>query len=162
MVKKVLFALLIAFVLCVSISNVNASWFFDEGQDVNVNGVNFHIPQGFNMTSYFDVGEEGHIYSSRATFKNNEYNEGFVILVYTSPNTTMSIQDFIYNFFNSDVVLTDKSISGKNGVIASGEYNNQRTVTYGYCENNKVVFIECSYSFHDGAKYDNVLSEIIK
>ena len=47
--KKIILGLVILCVAIASVSSVSAWWIFGGGNDVTVNGVNFHLPDGFDV-----------------------------------------------------------------------------------------------------------------
>ena len=47
--RKILFTLAVILLAVTFLSSVNAFWPFDSGNDVTVNGVNFHLPEGFDV-----------------------------------------------------------------------------------------------------------------
>ena len=159
--KKILFLLFVIFIAYVSISSVNSSWFFDEGQDISVNGLNFHIPADFELALNYSYGDYNYK-TNNVGFRNN-YNEGIIIKVTNIPYNDYTLKDWLNDNKNErSVNLKDESISGKDGVVWDYYSDGQKMAGYAYVENNRIIMITCSYSFHDGAKYDNFLSEVIK
>lgn len=47
-IKKILLVVLIAVAVVASVSAVSA-WLFDSGKEVTVNGINFHLPEEFDV-----------------------------------------------------------------------------------------------------------------
>lgn len=151
--KKILFALIILLIAISSMSAVSASWFFDGGKDIAVNGLNFHIPEGFEEdTSKHEITDKS---------ETVEYKNGYQILhisvrTFDNPDITSAKQ---MDWGKHAGAMVEKSISGKDGIVS---YEFRGLAGYYYVEEGRLVTIVCPFILDDGTRYDNFLSEVIK
>lgn len=154
--KKYFFALTILFLAVISMSNVSAIWPFDNGHDVTVNGVKFHLPEGFDADNPVKT-------ESDTTYGHN---------IYKDTNTKDSVDIAVSNKELEDSVIKNrlikkgfeqKSIAGKDGLYKF--YLNQK-IEFVYIDNDKVVSIVVPFTYDkygdNFKKYDELLAEIIK
>lgn len=148
--------ILVAIVFIVIIIIVASGWLSDEGSNIEINGVNFNIPEEFDKveTSSRDFGEE-------YIFENN--NEEYIdIIVIDINNNEYSKESFYNSMFLGRFWMAKKdSIDGKEGYILN---SNERSL-YVYCDNDKGIMINVPLTYKDGdnvLKYNELLSKIIK
>ena len=154
--KKILFALILLFMAVISISAVSAIWPFDSGSDVTVNGVKFHLPEGFDADN--PVKTESDRTYAHAVYKNTKTKDTVDIVV-----SNKEVEDSIVKNKLIKKGFEQKTIDGKNGYYKF--YLNQK-IEFVYIDNDKVVsiivpFINDKYG-DDFKKYDELLAEIIK
>ena len=77
--RKLLFSLFVFGVVIFSLSSASAFWPFDSGTDVTVNGVNFHLPDGFDDVEQENIDSVN--YNEAFSYKNNENYEYIKIAV---------------------------------------------------------------------------------
>ncbi len=135
-------------------SAVSATWFFDGGKDITVNGLNFHIPEGFEEDSdKYEVTDK----NERVQYKNGDNDIlGIQVTNLANPDTTSAKQ---LDFGVHKGAMVKKSISGKDGFV-SFEYRG--LAGYYYVEDGKLVTISSSFVLGDGTAYDAFLAEVIK
>lgn len=134
--KKIISALILL-IVAVSISAASASFLddiFGSPKEVDIGGVKFTIPAGFDEVSSKDVGgdminhlkEEGY----NITFKSYENDPDFYAIIVTDVNNS--------DFNKSMLDVNKTTIDGKNGSIE---------ITKDYCaftyldSNNKLIYI---------------------
>ena len=111
--KKVLFSLFLFGVVIFSLSTASAFWPFDSGTDVTVNGVNFHLPDGFDEVEPEDLDSVN--YNEAFSYTNNENHEYITIGVMDHDGDADSLySSLISKGYQKEV------IDGKEG------YGNQR------------------------------------
>ena len=71
--KKLIFTCLMILLVFISLSTASAFWPFDNGNDVTVNGVNFHLPDGFDEVEQKNLDSVN--YYEAFTYTNNENHE---------------------------------------------------------------------------------------
>lgn len=152
--KKIFFCLIVLCVTFASIASVSAFWPFDSGSDVTVNGVDFHLPDGFD-----DV--------KKYTLDTNKPYEAFT---YTNDENHEYIQIAVVDF-DGDVNSLDKSLT-KEGFIketVDGKdgygkiYSGGPRYGFVYLDGNKYVMINIPFVYADEAmQHEDLLAEIIK
>ena len=154
MKRKLIFTLIILCLAVVSISAVSAFWPFDSGSDVTVNGVNFHLPDGFDdvKENYLDSPSNYEAY----TYENDDAHEYIQICVMDTDLDKQSIYDSLcrkgYGY---------ETVNGKDGV---GRISTPGP-RYGffYVENNKYVMVDIPFVYaEEGLQHDELLAQIIK
>ena len=106
--KKIIFSLMILFVVIASVSGVSAWWIFGGGNDVTVNGVNFHLPEGFDVENPVKSESDGNY--ENTVYKNTE----------TRDTVDIAVND---KFVDDSVIINSlikkgyekKNINGKDG-----------------------------------------------
>ena len=152
--KKVLFSLFLFGVVIFSLSTASAFWPFDSGTDVTVNGVNFHLPDGFDEVEPEDLDSVN--YNEAFSYTNNENHEYITIGVMDHDGDADSLySSLISKGYQKEV------IDGKEGygIIYPGGPR------YGYCylDNNKYVVLDIPFVYaEEGMQHDELLAEIIK
>ena len=152
--KKLIFFFLLIFLVIFSLSTASAFWPFDSGTDVTVNGVNFHLPDGFDEVEQENVDSVN--YCEAFAYTNNENHEYIKIAVMDFDGDANSLySSLINNGYKKEV------IDGKEGygMIYSGGPR------YGYCylDNDKYVVLDIPFVYADeGMQHDDLLAEIIK
>lgn len=140
-----------------SLSSVNAFWPFDSGNDVTVNGVNFHLPDGFDVNN--PVKSESDTTYEQAVYKNTETKDTVDIVVSDKSADDSAIGS---SLLKKGFEVT--TIDGKEGFYKMDIYS--KNVEFVYIDNDKVISIIVPYvydSYGDNTmKYDQLLSEIIK
>ncbi|WP_405294264.1 hypothetical protein [Methanobrevibacter sp.] len=154
--KKVLFTLIILFISIVSASSVSAWWIFGGGSDVTVNGVNFHLPDGFDVEN--PVKSDIDDTYENTVYKNTETGDAVDIAVDNKVADDSSITNSLIN-----KGFEQKNIAGKDGFYKMYLSTN---VEFVYIDNDKVVSIIVPFVYDkygdNFMKYDELLAEIIK
>ena len=154
--KKITFALILLFVAVISISAVSAIWPFDSGSDVTVNGVKFHLPEGFDADN--PVKMESDTTYGHCIYKNTETKDTDDIVV-----SNKEIEDSVVGNRLIKKGFEQKNIDGKDGFYKF--YLNQK-IEFVYIDNDKVVSIIVPYIYDQYGdnfmQYEDLLSEIIK
>lgn len=152
--KKLIFTFMLLFIAIISLSSVNAIWPFDSGTDVTVNGVNFHLPDGFD-----DIEKEnfdGTTYNEVFTYTNDEHHEFIKICVMDFDGD----KNVLYKSLK-DKGFKKEIIDGKEGY--GRIYSGGPRYGYFYLENNKYVMLDIPFVYADeGMQHDELLAEIIK
>ncbi len=152
--KKLIFSLFVFWVVIFSLSSVNAFWPFDSGTDVTVNGVNFHLPDGFDEVEPVKVDTVSH--NEAFSYKNNENYQFIKIVVMDYDGDVNSLYSSLSNNGYQKEVIDGKEGYGK--VFPGGP-----RYEYCYLENNKYVVLNIPYVYADeGMQHDELLAEIIK
>ena len=144
--KKIIFAILIVFVFGIFFMSGG-------GNDVTVNGVNFHMLDGFDDIEEEDLGDASSYYEAFA-YSNTENIEYIKIAVSDFDGD----ESLLYNSL-SNQGYKKKTIDGKDG------YGKNFGVRYGYCyvDNDKYVMFDVPLVYgEEGMKYEDILAEIIK
>lgn len=153
--KKIFFCLIILIAIA-SISAVSAFWPFDSGSDVTVNGVSFHLPDGFDADN--PVKFESDKTYGHAIYKNAETKDTVDIVV-----SNKEIEDSVIKNRFIKKGFEQETIDGKEGFYKMDLSSN---VEFAYIDNDKVVSIVVPYIYDrygDNFKqYDEFLAEIIK
>lgn len=151
--RKILFAFVVLFVAVMSISSASAFLFFDSGSDITVNGLDFHIPEGFSE----DTNEHKTTDKEESVKYTND--DDYVNIIVRSVNNPdiHSVKDMDWGAHAGAMV--EKSISGKDGLV-SFEYN--PVMGYHYFEDGKLVTVICPFILEDGTGYEDFLSTVIK
>ena len=154
--KKLIFILLLFVLVVVSISGVSAFWPFDSGNDVTVNGVSFHLPEGFDVDN--PVNSERDTTYERTVFKNTE-NKGTVDIAVDDK----SVEDSVIANSLIKKGFEQKTIDGKEGFY---NFYLSKNVEFVYIDNDKVISIIVPYIYDkygdNFMKADEFLAEIIK
>ena len=155
--KKLIFGLLIIFMAVMSLSSVSAFWPFDSGNDVTVNGVNFHLPEGFDVDN--PVKSESDNTYEQAVYKNTETKDTVDFVV-----SDKSVDDSAIGSSLLKKGFEQKTIDGKEGFYKMDIYS--KNVEFVYIDNDKVVSIIVPYIYDQYGdnfmQYEDLLSEIIK
>lgn len=152
--KKLIFTCLVILLAIISLSSASAFWPFDSGSDVTVNGVNFHLPDGFKEVEQETLNTTN--YNEAFTYENDENNEFIKIAVMDFDGDANSLYD---TFSNQG--YQKKVIDGKEGygmVFTPGP-------RYGfyYLDNNKYVILDIPFVYaEEGMQHEELLAEIIK
>lgn len=152
--KKIIFILFLSCIAFVSISGVSAFWPFYSGTDVTVNGVNFHLPKGFDEVKEENL--DGSSYNEAFTYKNKDNHEFIKIGVSDFSGDEHSLYNSLIKKGFKKEVIDGKEGYGK--VYSGGP-------RYGYCyvDNNKYVMLDIPFVYADeGMQHDELLAEIIK
>ena len=152
--RKLIFTLILLCLAVVSISGVSAFWPFDSGSDVTVNGVNFHLPKGFDdvKENHFDSPNNYEAY----TYENDDAHEYIKICVMDTDLDKQSIYDSLCR-----KGYGHETVNGKDGV---GRISTPGP-RYGffYVENNKYVMVDIPFVYaEEGLQHDELLAQIIK
>ena len=154
--KKLFFILLLVGLVVVSMSIVNAFWPFDSGIDVTVNGVNFHLPEGFDADN--PVKSESDAAYENTVYQNTETKDTVDIAV-----DDKSVEDWVIGNSLIKKGFEQKTIDGKEGFY---KFYLSKNVKFVYIDNDKVVSIIVPFvydKYEDNfMKYDEFLAEIIK
>jgi hypothetical protein len=154
--KKLMFILLSLVLAVVSLSSVSAFWPFDGGSDVTVNGVSFHLPDGFDVDD--PVKSESDNTYERTVFKNTENKDTVDIAV-----DDKSVEDSVIGNSLIKKGFEKKTIDGKEGFY---KFYLSKNVEFVYIDNDKVISIIVPYIYDNYGdnfmKYDELLAEIIK
>lgn len=154
--KKVIFTFIILFVAIASISSVSAWWIFGGGNDANVNGVTFHLPEGFDVDN--PVKSDSDNTYERTVYKNTENKDTVDIRV-----EDKSMEDSVIGNSLIKKGYEKKNIDGKDGFYHTNVLS--KTVDFVYIDNDKVVSIIVPLvydQYGDNVKsYEELLSEII-
>ncbi len=152
--RKLLFSLFVFGVVIFSLSSASAFWPFDSGTDVTVNGVNFHLPDGFDDVEQENIDSVN--YNEAFSYKNNENYEFIKIAVMDFDGDANSLYSSLSNKGYQKEVIDGKE--GYGMVFPGGP-------RYGYCylDNNKYVVLDIPYVYAEEAmQHDELLAEIIK
>lgn len=154
--RKILFTLIIILLAVISISSVSAFWPFDGGNDVTVNGVNFHLPDGFDVDNPVK----------------SDIDDTYENIVYKNTNTGDTVDIAVDNKVADDSAITNsliqkgfeqKNIAGKEGFY---KMDLNKNVEFVYITDGKVVSIVVPFVYDkygdNFKKYDELLGEIIK
>jgi hypothetical protein len=154
--KRLIFILLLLGLVIVSISGASAFWPFDGGSDVTVNGVSFHLPDGFDADN--PVNSESDNTYERAVFKNAENKDTVDIAV-----DDKSVEDSVIGNSLIKKGYEQKTIDGKEGFY---KFYLSKNVEFVYIDNDKVISIIVPFVYDQYGdnfmKYDELLGEIIK
>ncbi|WP_407375319.1 hypothetical protein [Methanobrevibacter sp.] len=123
------------------------------GNDFTVNGVSFHIPDGFDEVTKDSLDTDTDF--EEYTFKNTKNHEFIRISVvdFTKDESAM------YDYFKQKG-YKQETIDGKNGYGAMGP-----GLRYGYCyiDGGKYVVMDVPWVYdEEGMQHDKLISEIIK
>ena len=155
--KNIIFALMALFVVVTSASCVSAWWIFGGGNDVTVNDVSFHLPDGFDVEN--PVKSENDDSSGQSVYENTKTKDRVDIVVDNKVVDDSQVKDLLIN-----KGFKEEKIAGKDGFYKMDIYT--KNVEFVYIDNDKVVSIVVPYvydSYGDNTmKYDELLSEIIK
>lgn len=154
--RKLLFTLAMILSAVLLISSVSAIWPFDGGSDVTVNGINFHLPDGFNHVEKEQLNSNSNSYYEAYTYDNENNHEFIKICVVDFDGDETSL-------YNSLIKqgFTQKTINGKEGY--GRIYSGGPRYGYGYVENDKYVILDIPFVYADeGLQHDELLAEIIK
>ena len=91
-----------------SLSSVSAFWPFDSGNDVTVNGVNFHLPDGFDVDN--PVKSESDNTYEQAVYKNTETKDQVDFVV-----SNKALEDSVIKNSLINKGFEQKNIAGKDG-----------------------------------------------
>ena len=154
---KLIVILLIIFLAIISLSGVNAFWPFDGGNDVTVNGVNFHLPEGFDVDN--PIKSESDNTYENTVYKNTETKDTVDIVV-----DDKSVDDSVLGNSLIKKGFEPKTIDGKEGFYKMNMYS--KNVEFVYIDNDKVISIIVPFVYDEYGdnlmKYDELLGEIIK
>lgn len=154
--KKIILVLLILFLTVSSMSTASAWWIFGGGNDVTVNGLSFHLPEGFDTDNPVSS-------ISKETYENRVYMN-------TENKDTVEIHVEDKHMEDSDIInyliqnhYEKQSIDGKEGYYKMDIYT--KNVEFIYIDNDKLVSITVPYVYDqygdDFKQYDELLGEII-
>lgn len=154
--KKIIFSLMISFVLIASVSSASAWWIFSGGNDVTVNDVSFHLPEGFDVDNPIK----------------SESDETYENTVYQNTENKNTIDIAVDDKVAEDSVIANsliqkgfkkQTIDGKEGFY---KMYLSTDVEFVYIDNDKVVSIIVPFVYDkygdNFMKYDELLAEIIK
>lgn len=151
--KKIIFGLFVICLIIISTSTVSAFWFFDSGTDVNVNGVDLHIPEGFDKISKdtlnIDTNYEAY------TYDNPETHEFISIAVCDNLNDESDTVNNLINMNYDSIEINGKTVYYK--IFLNQRYG------YVYLENGKYVSIEVPiWCDSEGIDHSELVAKIIK
>ena len=106
--KNILFSIIMLFVVIASVSSVSAWWIFGGGNDVTVNGVDFHLPEGFDADN--PINAESDATYGRAVYKNSENGNTIDIAV-----DDQSVDESVIENSLIKKGFEAKNIAGKDG-----------------------------------------------
>ncbi len=154
--KKIILGLVILCVAIASVSSVSAWWIFGGGNDVTVNGVNFHLPDGFDVDNPVK----------------SDIDDTYENMVYKNTETGDTVDIAVDNKVADDSAISNslikkgfqqKNIAGKDGFY---KMYLSTDVEFAYIDNDKVVSIIVPFTYDkygdNFMKYDELLGEIIK
>lgn len=155
--KKLMFGLIVIGVVIASISAVSAFWPFDSGNDVTVNGVSFHLPEGFDVDN--PVKSESDATYGQAVYKNTETKDTVDIVV-----SNKALEDSVIKNSLINKGFEEKTIAGKDGLY---KMYLDKTIEFVYIDNDKVIsiivpYIYNQYDIDNFMTYEELLGEIIK
>lgn len=154
--KKIIFALILLFMAVIFLSSVSAIWPFDNGHDVTVNGVNFHLPDGFDADN--PVKSESDSTYGHAIYKDTNTKDTVDIAV-----SNKELEDSVIKNRLIKKGFEQKTISGKDGLY---KFYLDQKIEFVYIDNDKVVSIVVPFAYDkygDNFKtYDELLADIIK
>ena len=154
--KKIIFTLMILCVAVASVSSVSAWWIFGGGSDVTINGVDFHIPEGFDDVTQ-DTININTAYEAY-TQTNPETHDYFSIAVYDNPNDE---QNTINNLINMHYKKVD--IKGKEVYYTMLVSSVNSRYDYVYLDNGKYISMEVPiWCDAGGLNSEELVNEIIK
>jgi hypothetical protein len=137
-------------------SGAYAFWPFDSGSDVTVNGVNFHLPDGFDADN--PVKSESDNTYENTVYMNTENKDTVDISV-----DDKSVDDSVISNSLIKKGFEQKTIDGKQGFYKCYLSKN---VEFVYIDNDKVISIIVPFIYDEYGdnfmKYDELLAEIIK
>lgn len=123
------------------------------GSDVNINGVSFHLPSGFDESESLD--DDSSLEGENYIFRNNEDHQYIKIGVYNSEKDKSVVYDSL-----SRRGFSQETINGKDG-YGKLSYG----LRYGYCyiDNDKYVVMDVPYVYAEKEmQHDDLLSYLIK
>lgn len=154
--RKLLFTLAIILLAVLFMSSVSAFWPFDSGNDVTVNGVSFHLPDGFDVDK--PIKSESDATYERTVFQNTENKDTVDIAV-----DDKSAEDSVIGNSLIKKGFEQKTIDGKEGFY---NFYLSKNVEFVYIDNDKVISIIVPYIYDNYGdnfmKADEFLAEIIK
>ncbi|WP_296786929.1 hypothetical protein [uncultured Methanobrevibacter sp.] len=154
--RKLLFTLAIILLAVLFMSSVSAFWPFDSGNDVTVNGVSFHLPDGFDVDK--PIKSESDATYERTVFQNTENKDTVDIAV-----DDKSVEDSVIGNSLIKKGFEQKTIDGKEGFY---KFYLSENVEFVYIDNDKVISIIVPYIYDNHGdnfmKADDFLAEIIK
>lgn len=147
--KKIIFAILIVFVFGIFFMSGG-------GNDVTVNDINFHIPEGFDDITQNTINTDA-TYESY-TYENPETYDFFTITVYDNPNDEQILIDNLNNANYEKIDIKGKDVYYK---LLLGSPDTR--YHYVYSENGKYISMEIP-AFCDAKALDSeeLVNEIIK
>ena len=154
--KKLIFGLIVICVAIASISTVSAWWIFGGGNDVTVNDVSFHLPDGFDVEN--PVKSENDDSSEQSVFENTKTKDRVDIVVSNKVVDDSQVKNLLIN-----KGFKEEKIAGKDGFY---QMYLDKTIEFVYIDNDKVVSIVVPYIYDkygdNFMQYDELLDEIIK
>lgn len=154
--KKIIFIIMMSVIVIASVSCVSAWWIFGGGNDVTVNGVNFHLPDGFDVDNPVkaDIDET----YANMVYKNTEIGDTIDIAV-----DNKVVEDSIINNNLIKKGYQQQNIAGKDGFY---KMDLNKNVEFVYIADGKVVSIVVPYVYDkygdNFMKYNQLLEEIIR
>lgn len=157
--KKIIFGLIVIGVVVASISTVSAWWIFGGGTDVTVNGVDFHIPDGFESSQL--VGSNPKT-DADFTLSSDDGKKALAFIhIRVSDNVSPSSEFGQYLSYDNNVVtINGKECHVSDFYDANGAYG----IGCAYEVDNKAVQLNVHYTaeYDKDISYKDVLGEIIK
>ena len=151
--KKILVVLGIVFLAVISISSVSAFWPFDSGNDITVNGVDLHIPEGFESSQLVGSNTKDADY---ALMSDDGKQALAFIHIRVSDNISPSSP------LAQDLSMAYEVINGKECYIES---SSDPVLCAYYYSNDKAVQLNVPLSYEYNNKvytYKDTLNEMIK
>ena len=148
--RKIIFVLMVLFLAVASLSSVSAWWIFgDGGEDITVDDVDFHMPEGFEYYELPGHKADEADYAIRTDDGQSEY-----IHIFTSTGRP-------YNFGND---YTEKStINGKECYINTHSIGNIVYCTYQSDDKYIQLNVPYSYEYKNNVfSYEETLKQMIK
>ena len=153
--RKFLFLFMIIFLAIISLSSVSAFLPFDGGNDVTVNGVNFHLPDGFDV-DHPEKSESDKTYG-HSIYKNSKNKDCVDIVV-----SNKELEDSVIKNSLIKKGFEQKTIDGKDGFY---KMNLNSQIEFVYIDNDKVVSIMVPYIYDkygdNFMQYGELLTKII-
>ena len=154
--KKIIFGLIVLFVAIASVSSVSAWWIFGGGNEVTVNGVNFNLPEGFDVDN--PLKSESDSTYENTVYMNTETKDKVDIAV-----DDKSVEDSVICNSLIKKGFEKKNIAGKDGFY---KMYLSTEVEFVYIDNDKVVSIIVPFVYDkygdNFMQYDEPLAQIIK
>lgn len=142
--SRIVLFITVLMIIISSLSIVSAGIFDLGGNDNNVNGINFNIPEGFSKQNTTNENNSIKAYFSNGTTP--------LTIIVHNPDSNINEERFNNNFSNMFDTYQKKNISGHNGFMMDSKKYHRTYFTY--LNDNQIVEIN--------APNEKIISKLIK
>lgn len=131
-IKRIVLCIAVVMIAIISLSMVNAGMFdFITGEDGNVNGVDFNIPDGFSRQNTENVNNSTKVYFSD--------DKTLLTIMVHDPDPNITSESFNNDINSRFDQYQKKTISGHTGFMLNFKKYNR--IYFTYLEDNQIVEI---------------------